>query len=304
VFDDFDLNVRIANDPSGRVLIVEPFTIFAREDVTTELCDRGLHLVAPVLADAMRVEGHATLQVTEFSLPLELEDAKQRSEATRVRGLLRLDNVKTGLKNSLLQEIVELTSRILGVQVPQTLKIAEDTEVQFELRDGRVYHDGLVFLLPELSHDICWRTSGTVGLDETLDLTVQGQLPITQRLSERPFEFHVTGTVDKPKVELSRDRGWLKELIDLTTPEPTLEDGAAEDDDSLPASLLKIVGQALDELGDPERPTPLLDRIRERREAREKEQQNSAAAEDQQQGASPFRRGLFNWRRRRGRTDQ
>ena len=105
------------------------------------------------------------------------------------------------MKNPLLQEIAELASRLLKVQVPQTVQIADDTAVVFELREGRVYHEGLVFWLPELSKDIKWQTSGTVGLDDSLDLTVQAQLPLTllhdgplaQRLSDRPLKFGVTG---------------------------------------------------------------------------------------------------------------
>jgi hypothetical protein len=167
---------------------------------------------------------------------------------------------------------------IFRIQVPELVQIADDTAVSFELRDGRVYHEGLVFLLPELSRDIEWRSSGTVGLDETLDLRLQAQLPLDmlhdgplmRSLSQRPLEFKVVGTLSKPKVELFRDGGWLQELIDLAGGEDA-EAGAGEPE-AIAESVLGIVGDALNELQSLDvqnRPTPLLDRLRQRAAARQ-----------------------------------
>jgi len=310
VLDDLNLEMRIADTPNGRFLTVQPFTVFAGEDVTSELCDQGLQLVAPVLSDAMRVEGQVTLSLNEVSLPLDIDDSQERSQRTSVGGRLQLNHVKTGLKSPLLQQIANLASSLLKVQVPQTVQIADDTEVVFELRDGRVFHEGLVFWLPEISKDIRWQSSGTVGLDESLDLIVQAQLPLTlihdgpltQRLSDRPFEFHIVGTLDQPKLELFKDRSWVTELVDVLTSKPAPGGGqdTGQTEEALAESILDAVGRAVDELSDPDRLTPVLDRIRERREERQKKKLEKRAEDEQAEKPKRglFRGGLFRTRDR------
>jgi hypothetical protein len=344
-----DLKLAIAEGPHGRCLSMEPFTVFADENMTSDLCDQGLQLVAPVLSNAMRVEGRVTLDLDEVYLPLDIEDPEERLSVMTVAGRVKLEQVKTGLKNPLLVEVAELVSKLLKVRVPQTVEIADDTSVAFELRDGRVYHEGLVFWLPELSKDIKWQTSGTVGLDESLDLTVQAQLPLTlvhegplvQRLAQRPLKFNVTGTLKKPKLELFKDRNWITGLVDALTSDPEREsspDPAAESadraavsadraavsadraavsaesevdardletGDPLTESIIEAVGNAVDVLTDPDRPTPLLDRMKQRREERlqkkaERRAEEEPASEDEKsEKPRLFRGGLFRKRERK-----
>jgi hypothetical protein len=324
-----DLQLAVADGPHGRCLSMEPFTVLADEGMTSDLCDQGLQLVAPVLSDAMRVEGRVTLEVDEVYLPLDIEDPEERLKVMAVAGRVTLDDVTTGLKNPLLVQIADSVSKLLKVDVPQTVEIADATSVAFELRNGRVYHEGLVFWLPELSKDIKWQTSGTVGLDESLDLTVQAQLPMTlvhkgalaQRLAQRPLEFNVTGTLKKPKLELFQDRSWITGLVDAltsnpksesppdsqessaTSAEPEAEATDAETSDPLAESLIEAVGNAMDVFTDPDRPTPLLDGMKQRREERLEEKAQRRAEEnasDEEQKKKPrlFRGGLFRKRAR------
>ena len=37
--------------------------------------------------------------------------------------------------------------------------------------------------------------------------------------SDRPIQFHVTGTLEQPRLELSKDQAWITELLDLLTSE-------------------------------------------------------------------------------------
>jgi hypothetical protein len=309
--DDLDLCARIVarqsgNGENGRVLQVDPVTVLAQQDVTAELCNQGLQLVAPVLADAMHVEGRVTLELADFSLPLDIVDPQEQAQKFQVRGSLRFDEVRSGIKNPLLQELSRLISQVLNIQTPQTLEIADDTEVAFEVREGRVYHEGLAFFLPELSREMVWRTRGAVGLDESLDLTVEAQLPLNlihdgplfRQLSENPLLIHVTGDLKHPQLSLDEGGGWIQKLIDAAS--GGLARDATDDrpeEQVIVDSILGLVDETLRGMrSDNERsrsesearPLTLLERLRERRRFRE-EEAAQAAEENGDEPASRLR---------------
>ena len=113
------------------------------------------------------VGGEVSFALDTFRVPLD------ESEEAQVEGKLDLHAVEAGIKNPLLVEIAGLVSTILDKDLPTKVRIAEQSNVGFSVRDRRVWHEGLMFMLPELSSDFVIRTSGSVGIDESLDLTVQ-----------------------------------------------------------------------------------------------------------------------------------
>jgi hypothetical protein len=86
-----------------------------------------------------------------------------------------------------------------------SVEIANNDNVDFQMHDGRVYHENLAFTLAGvqvLSH-------GSVGLDESLDWTVDIQVhalegvnstdhPILGALGRERPKLHFTGTLSKP----------------------------------------------------------------------------------------------------------
>ena len=67
--------------------------------------------------------------------------------------------------------------RIAGTSFPDAITVAQDVSVQFMVKNGRLHHSGLAFILPHGEKSIDIVSSGSVGLDETLDLTLEIKLP-------------------------------------------------------------------------------------------------------------------------------
>lgn len=221
--DHLDITARIDRNASGRMLTIEPVTLFDELELSPELCDRGLQLIAPMLANSTSVSGTVSLALSQCQVPLADADQATSAKQATVAGTLQLHQVQTSMKDSVFRDIAGVIAGILQQGMPDEIRVADGTEVHFELRDERVYHEGMTFLLPEVSKDMIWRTSGTVGLDDSLDLTVQAQIPfrlvndspLASRLTERPIELHIGGTFDKPKLDLPKENNWLKQAAGL-----------------------------------------------------------------------------------------
>jgi hypothetical protein len=274
--DNISTTVDIKPNGNGRLLTITPVKVFDREPLTPELCGKGLYLVAPVLSDATSVEGEISFAVEQFKLPLDTKDKTLLAAKTDIRGIVELHRVHASLKNPLLVGLVAMMSKLIGVEVPSNISVAEDTQVAFHVKDGRVYHDGMTFMLPGLSSELQIRTSGSVGLDETLDLQVVipmprdllGDIPLAQRLAGQPLQVRVKGTLQDPKFGLDKSAGLLAGVTGLIRSGHV--DGDAEGSTPpLSHALVDLVGGLLgdaEDVGDSEGGS-MLDRLRARREA-------------------------------------
>ncbi len=208
--DGMDLDMGIERNGDGRDMVIAPVKIFDHQELTQELCDQGLQLVTPILADVANIEGAVTLDLKTFRLPIGgMADERARRRAD-IEGVVQLNHVTAQLENPILQGLMKSIEALLKRDIPTTLRVADNSEVKFHMRDGRVHHEGLAFFLPELSSEITFHTSGSVGLDETLDLDVEFRLPLSliadgplvKAISRQLIKVPVTGTIDKPKLGL------------------------------------------------------------------------------------------------------
>ncbi len=225
-----------------RWLSVQPFQPLDHKQLTPEMCDNGLQLVAPILAYSTWVDGEVSLAIDEFRLPLNRPATTDGTDIekplARASGRLELHSVETGIKNPLLQQIATRVATLLGAEMPSKVRLADASVVNFELRDRRVHHEGLAFGLPEIDPTLLVRTSGSVGLDKTLDLRVEVPValnlafkgPIAQRVSGKTVQLAVTGTLDDPKVALPPEKGLVKQFANLVSDDPVDADGAVADD--------------------------------------------------------------------------
>ena len=236
--DNLTTTLRLEDSPLGREFVADPVMLMDRVTLTPEACRQGLQFVTPLLADSATVTGEFSLQLSDFRIPVDETDPEARNQATLIAGRLILHRVETGLRNPLLAEIADLIARLTGGQQAQLVQVFDDTVVDFEYRDGGVYHDGLAIVLPELSDELVVRTSGRVGLDEQIDLAVTVSLPremtrsipVIRRLTEAPLDFRLTGTLDDPQLNFPDGRDLLDELAgrlldsNSSTQEQTVED--------------------------------------------------------------------------------
>ena len=215
--DDLDLSLHLRDSDEGRLLEVDPTQILDHQQLTPALFDQGLQLIAPLLGNSAEVEGYASLSLERFQIPLEPIEGEVPLSNAEIRGELELHQVSASLKDAVIVDVARYVTRLFQLQLPNTLRLVDDTVVRFELQDGRVAHDGLAFLIPELSQDLIWKTRGSVGFDESLDLEVElrvpidqfGSTPLLQRLANSPIRLKVEGTLDNPELRLPDDSRWI-----------------------------------------------------------------------------------------------
>ncbi|MCU0963316.1 MAG: hypothetical protein MUF48_24755, partial [Pirellulaceae bacterium] len=281
--EDINVTFQLLREGETSLLVVEPVTIFDHQPLTPELCGTGLQLVAPLVADAVTAHGAFTFRLDEFRLPLGMVDAQQRAEAVQVRGVLELHAAKLGLRSSIIQRLIELAVRLLGDELPAEITVAQDLRVAFHVADGRVHHEGLALVLPHRDSAIRLQSSGSVGMDESLDLEVEIQLPsgllgdsrLGSQLASRPLRLKVAGTLAAPQLRLAEDQSWVRQLA-----ERVLGDASGTSDGELARRVTDAVGTLLQRAAEraaerppraeqDEVPGPRLrDRFRQRREAR------------------------------------
>ncbi len=275
--DGLSLRARVEKTSSRRSLEIAPATLIDHFQLSPAVCDAGLKYVTPILAKTTWVQGEASLEFD--TCYIDLEDAAH----SHVVGRLSIHDVTSGLKNPIVYQIANLVARLLKGQMPTAIRLADESIVDFELKDGRVSHTGLTFGLPEISDELLIRTHGSVGLDETLELIVEIPLPIdlirdgplAAALSKQTLKIPIRGTLAEPKVEFPRDGQLMRDV--LTTLAGDLTDEAENGEADLAEQLRELGGL-------------LQDGVQELRENR---QERLNARPPQRAGRGPF------WRLRR-----
>lgn len=207
----------VANETS--MLIVEPVKLFDHRELTRDLCDQGLQLIAPFLSEAATVTGQLTVELDEFQIPIGTVTSEQRVQMTRIGGRMMLHQVETGLKNPLLAEIASVLTTMSGGRF-STVRASEETYVDFRVENGRVHHEGLTLLVPEFASDLTIRTSGWVDLDENIDLQIlvnvsglaSSRIELLSSLMQAPLEIRMTGTLKHPRISLPAGQNLLDQL--------------------------------------------------------------------------------------------
>jgi hypothetical protein len=117
-----------------------------------------------------------------------------------------------------------------NLPIPQSIRIADESHVEFHLADRRMSHKGLAFGVPlaKPGQRLDVRSSGSVGLDDkTLDLKLELPIPadlpqdrpLLAALSGRTFSVGVGGMLGEPRIEFdgtlrANAGGVVAELID------------------------------------------------------------------------------------------
>lgn len=284
--------VRLKRKNTLSILSLEPAVIFDHELLTPELCGEGLQLIAPLLADELSAVGEFSLQLTKCELPVVAATSNQaeRARATQINGLLELHSASVSMRQTLASRALHIVKELAGISIPGSLLVAENVTVKFSVIDGRVHHSGLALILPHGEHSIEFVSSGSVGIDESLDLTVSIKLPdgfvgrgtVRDMLTSQPILLAVSGTLDSPKLRVSAKQGVLKSFGNLI--ESVGKDPNQVDPGEVGAAVTDILGDVWSRvqdrnqkdanenqfLGDTEQKkrdagrTPLLPRFREK----------------------------------------
>lgn len=222
--DEISFVARTERSGELSLLVVEPVKLIDRRRLTPELCDRGLQFIAPILSEATTVSGELTVDVRECQLPIGGVTDEDRAKSTKFSGQIVLHEVETGLRNPVLSQIVSVIATLSGRQFA-SVRVADETQIDFRVENGQVYHEGLVLVIPELSDDLSIQTSGWVDFEENIDIRILVNLAglatsrggVLTSLMQAPLELRMTGTLKDPKIELPEGRSMLDELAGRLT---------------------------------------------------------------------------------------
>ncbi len=99
--------------------------------------------------------------------------------------------------------LVRELSTVLGTA--STVKLAQQSKVDFKMVQGRVYHRGLELQFPE----IMVRTYGSVGFDQSLAIMAEMNVPpkwlrdnaLGNAIKDKSIKIPIAGTLDRPQLD-------------------------------------------------------------------------------------------------------
>jgi len=178
--------------PEPMELTLPPGPLARRVQITPAMCASLLKYVAPVLADVTAAQGSFSIELDGCRVPLD-DPAK-----AELAGRLTVHSVQVG-PGPLVRELAVL----LGRESPAELR--RESQVQFRMVEGRVYHQGMELVFPELTI----RTYGSVGFDQTLSLMAEMPVPpsllvnrtLDSALRNKIVRLPIGGTLSRPRID-------------------------------------------------------------------------------------------------------
>ena len=189
-------------DGSASAWTIEKVQLLREAKMEANVAQGVLAYIAPVLADATRTSGRFSLRLDNATFPV------GSPEAARLAGVLSMHEVDVGPG--------PLTTRILDslpgrLDLPRSIRVADDSNVEFHLANRRVWHKGLEFGIPlaKPGQRLDIESSGSVGLDDrSLDLKLAlpvpvdlpADRPLLAALAGKSISIGVGGVLGEPKV--------------------------------------------------------------------------------------------------------
>src|SRR6516162_630319 len=200
--DGINMTFRVENADGGRVLTLDPLVVFDKRKLSPKLADKCLHLIDPTLGEIPDLGGEISLSLDKLRIPLGIS-GDELATRVEVEGKLSFHQVSTPVKSPLRQALVHLVAHMNGKHESDVLRVVQDGQARFQVRDGRLHHDGLRISVPDIDPGLQISSRGSVGLDETLDLDVElPRLDPVARKDLGPAKCRVTGTISNPKISV------------------------------------------------------------------------------------------------------
>ncbi|MEE8451319.1 MAG: DUF748 domain-containing protein [Thermoguttaceae bacterium] len=186
------LTPRLRLTPEPMELTLPPGPLARQVQITPAMCGSLLKYVAPVLADVTAAQGSFSIELDGCRVPLK-DPAK-----AELAGRLTVHSVQIG-PGPLVRELAVL----LGRESPAVLR--RESQVEFRMVEGRVYHRGMELVFPELTI----RTYGSVGFDQTLSLMAEMPVPpsllanrtLDSALRNKIVRVPIGGTLSRPRID-------------------------------------------------------------------------------------------------------
>ncbi len=174
------------------ILYHAPGRIAEQIRLNPELCAQALKFVAPVMANVATAEGRFSLDIDRCRIPL--ADPAQGE----LLGRLTIHSAEVS-PGPLVAELAVLLGRASPARINQ------ESVITFRMADGRVYHEGMELVFPDLTI----RTQGWVAFDDTLSLTAEMSVPpkwlagnpAAPTLRSQTIRLPVGGTLKHPLID-------------------------------------------------------------------------------------------------------
>ena len=186
--------------------------------LTPETVESALKYINPLAAGATAAQGIISVDSDGVQVPL-YDPMQMKARAT-----VTLQDVVVSA-GPMAEQLLGVAQQIQAVVRPDKVDASKDYKtwlrmeeqaVPVAVENGRVYHEGIRF-----SHDdIAIETSGSVGLDQTLNMVAKIPIPDSwlsgskylEGLKGQSISIPVTGTVTKPVLDRNAVRNFSAEL--------------------------------------------------------------------------------------------
>jgi len=186
---------------------IAPGRIVDQVAITPEICQTWLSYVAPIVADATRVEGKLSVQVQSGQFPLENPLAGQSHGFVEVHGA----EVRSG---PLAQAYVDLARNIESLVRKTSFKPGQESarllsmppqKIDYQVAQDRVFHQGLIVQ----SGDVQMVTSGWVAADQSMQLVAAVPIqdswvqvaPWLAPMRGKTLSVPIRGTLNQPELD-------------------------------------------------------------------------------------------------------
>jgi hypothetical protein len=126
----------------------------------------------------------------------------QEFKQLEAEGKLTLHQVASEVKSPMWQALIRLLADMNGKRPTNMIHLIEESEIRFQVRNGRLYHDGQRIGFPEIDPELVVNSRGSIGIDETLDLCVDLPRLRKGKHDKGPLQCNITGTLGLPKIAI------------------------------------------------------------------------------------------------------
>jgi hypothetical protein len=185
-------SIRLTSKPMELILPQGPLA--QQIQIDTVLCGSTLKYVAPAVADVAAAQGSFSIDLDNCRIPL--TDPKN----SEIAGRLTIHSAQVA--SSPLIRV--MTTTFMNRESPA--QVRQGSIITFKMVDGRVYHQGLELIFPEINI----RTQGWVGFDQKMSLMAEMPVPpkwlqknafATQAMRDQTIRIPIAGSLSRPAID-------------------------------------------------------------------------------------------------------
>ena len=191
--------------PGPMELDVDPGPLVQQVRIDPDMCAYALQYIAPVLAGVATAQGKFSIDLDSCRIPID------NPAAGDLAGRFTVHSVEIG-PGPLTRELAVLLAR------ESAAKLTRESVIQFRMVDGKVYHQGLELVFPELTI----RTHGSVGLDQSMAIVAEMPIPpkwlsannaIGDALRNQTIVLPIGGTLGRPQIDRQRLNQYTQQFV-------------------------------------------------------------------------------------------